>query len=125
MWDRGKFGSMLTENKTALYDPWAVSDRRNTPFDQEFYLILNVAVGGTNGYWPDTVGNKPWADGQFAKRSFACETLTDIFILRLAGSDTAQLEFWKAKSQWLPTWGKGAARGMTVKQVKMFKQGKC
>ena len=47
MWDRGKFDTMVTKNSTALYDPWAVADDRNAPFDQEFYLILNVAVGGT------------------------------------------------------------------------------
>lgn len=28
-----------------------------------FYLILNVAVGGQNGYFPDNLGNKPWNDG--------------------------------------------------------------
>jgi hypothetical protein len=27
-----------------------------------FYLILNVAVGGTNGFFPDKQGNKPWQD---------------------------------------------------------------
>ena len=47
MWDRGKFGTMITRNSTALYDPWATSTDRNAPFDKEFYLILNVAVGGT------------------------------------------------------------------------------
>jgi hypothetical protein len=47
MWDRGKFGTMITKNSTALYDPRAGTTDRNVPFDQEFYLILNVAVGGT------------------------------------------------------------------------------
>ena len=28
----------------------------------EFYLIMNVAVGGTNGWFPDNVGDKPWLD---------------------------------------------------------------
>ena len=28
-----------------------------------FYLILDVAVGGTNGWFPDGAGNKPWLDG--------------------------------------------------------------
>jgi hypothetical protein len=28
----------------------------------EFYLILNVAVGGTNGWFPDVQGDKPWLD---------------------------------------------------------------
>lgn len=102
MWDRGRFGSVITENHTALYDPWP-SDSRNAPFDQNFYLILNVAVGGTNGYFPDGKGNKPWGDA----------------------SDTAPLEFWQAQHLWYPTWGQGAARGMTVSKVAMFRQGKC
>ena len=53
-----------------------------------------------NGYWPDSVGNKPWADG----------------------SPTAPQEFWNAKPLWYDTWGKGDTRGMTVKSVKMYKQ---
>jgi beta-glucanase (GH16 family) len=32
-------------------DPWSGTGRFNTPFDQDFYLILNVAVGGTGGYF--------------------------------------------------------------------------
>ena len=103
MWDRGKFGTMVTSNHTALYDPWSTSTDRNAPFDQEFFLILNVAVGGTNGYWPDKVGNKPWADQ----------------------SPSAPLEFYDAKDIWYPTWGPGDARGMTVQSVKMYKQGSC
>ncbi len=30
------------------------------PFDQEFYLILNLAVGGTMNYWPDSLPGKPY-----------------------------------------------------------------
>ena len=29
----------------------------------EFYLIMNVAVGGTNGWFPEAQGNKPWLNG--------------------------------------------------------------
>jgi hypothetical protein len=37
-----------------------------------FYLIMNVAVGGTNGWFPDDVGNKPWVDqSSSAMRDFA------------------------------------------------------
>jgi beta-glucanase (GH16 family) len=50
MWDRGNFGQAIV-NRSALHDPWSQTGRRNTPFDQAFYLILNVAVGGTNGYF--------------------------------------------------------------------------
>ncbi len=51
MWDRGNFGADIVNN-SALHDPWSQTGRPNTPFDQDFYLILNVAVGGTNGFWP-------------------------------------------------------------------------
>ena len=27
-----------------------------------FYLIMDLAVGGTNGWFPDNIGNKPWLD---------------------------------------------------------------
>jgi beta-glucanase (GH16 family) len=51
MWDRGDFGQTIV-NHSALFDPWSQTGKANTPFDQSFYLILNVAVGGTNGYFP-------------------------------------------------------------------------
>lgn len=50
MWDRGNFGQAIV-NHSALHDPWSQAGKPNTPFDQDFYLILNVAVGGTNGYF--------------------------------------------------------------------------
>lgn len=102
MWTRGDFGSVLA-NRSALFDPWSQTGLPNTPFDQKFYLILNVAVGGTNGFWPDGVGNKPWGDGAL----------------------TAPKSFWDSRGLWLPTWGEGNDRGMTVKSVKMWKPGAC
>jgi hypothetical protein len=30
-----------------------------------------------------------------------------------------------AKDDWLPSWGEGTERGMTVKSVKMWQAGKC
>jgi len=60
---------------TGSDDPWANSSL-NAPFDQEFYLIINVAVGSTNGYMPDGCvndgGPKPWTDteGGTASRSY-------------------------------------------------------
>ena len=44
----------------SIDNPWR-GGAENAPFDQRFYLKMNVAVGGTNGYFPDGVGNKPWA----------------------------------------------------------------
>lgn len=56
----------------------------NAPFDQEFFFVLNLAVGGTNNYFPD-VGNangKPWRnDATYAIR-----------------------DFWRGRDQWLDTW---------------------
>lgn len=50
MWQRGEFASQ-TVNNTVLVDPWSSTGNLNTPFDQEFYLILNVAVGSRNGWF--------------------------------------------------------------------------
>jgi hypothetical protein len=51
----------------------------------------------------DNVGDKPWVDA----------------------ATNAQWTFWDAASKWLPTWGEGDTKGMTVKSVKMWQQGKC
>lgn len=51
LWTYGEFAGTAVNN-TAANNPWADSLNNNAPFDQEFYLILNVAVGGTNGYFP-------------------------------------------------------------------------
>lgn len=94
-WTKGDFPA--SENGTALVDPWNTG-RDDTPFDQDFYLILNVAVGGTNGWFEDGVADKPWVDA----------------------STTAKLEFWDARDTWYPTWEKNGQ--MTVKSVKMWQQ---
>lgn len=65
-----------------LDNPW---DGRgdNAPFDQRFYLIINLAVGGTNGFFPDGLGDgKPWSN-------------TD---------PHAANDFWAGVKQWGPTW---------------------
>ncbi|KAF4993270.1 hypothetical protein FDECE_13476 [Fusarium decemcellulare] len=102
MWTYGEFWRTAVNNTTPE-DPWTQTGRSNTPFDQRFYLILNVAVGGTQGWFPDGMGTKPWADG----------------------SDTPMKDFWKANSTWLPTWGPVEDRGMIVKSVKMWQEGAC
>lgn len=64
-------------------NPWAYSPNKCAPFDTEFYLIINLAVGGTNGYFPNGVAGKPWSDQ----------------------SQRASSEFYDNKGQWFPTWG--------------------
>ncbi|KAL1296819.1 hypothetical protein AAFC00_004445 [Neodothiora populina] len=99
MWDQGKFSS-----QARLYnDPWSWTGNPNTPFDKPFYLILDVAVGGTNGWWVQGQGEKPWDNSD----------------------PTAAHAFYEAKDVWYPTWGKGSSKGMTVKSVKMWELGKC
>ncbi|KAF2430581.1 putative gram-negative bacteria binding protein [Tothia fuscella] len=101
LWDLGKFAT-AEENKTLLANPWP-SKSLNAPFDQDFYLILNVAVGGINGWFPDGIDAKPW----------------------LNAADSPQRDFYKGVDTWLPTWGEGDKRGMTVRSVKMWQQGAC
>jgi beta-glucanase (GH16 family) len=35
------------------HNPWENEKDKHAPFNQEFYIILNVAVGGTGGYFPE------------------------------------------------------------------------
>lgn len=56
-----------------------------------------------DGEKSDHVGDKPWIDG----------------------AKNAQWLFWDAANEWLPTWGKAADRGMTVRSVRMWQQGVC
>ena len=53
LWKKGEFAQMK-ENDTLFENPWAGSDSTtgNAPFDQPFYLILNVAVGSKIGWFP-------------------------------------------------------------------------
>jgi hypothetical protein len=101
LWELGEFAKQ-EENSTLLENPWG-NQARNAPFDQNFYLILNVAVGGTNGWFPDNVAKKPW----------------------LNSGISTQRDFYSNANEWLPTWGPGDGRGMTVKSVKMWQQGAC
>jgi len=95
-WHRGWFPP-ANQDGTPLVDPWSQTGLDSTPFDQEFYLILNVAVGGTNTYFPDGNG-KPWVNE----------------------SPLAMKQFWDAQDEWYPTWKKEGE--MVVKSVKMWQQ---
>jgi beta-glucanase (GH16 family) len=75
LWKKGGFNGLTTSNGTLFEDPWKQGGK-NAPFDEKFYLILNVAVGAQNGWFFDGEGNKPWVDGSdFAVRDFWNGTL--------------------------------------------------
>lgn len=88
-WSRGGW-----DQNPNLHNPW-VNGGPNAPFDQKFYVIFNVAVGGTNSYFPDGVGGKPWTDT----------------------SQTASKDFWGAKAQWYPSWTNSSA--MQIDYIKV------
>lgn len=57
-WELGGF------QNSGLQNPWSGGSKM-APFDQQFYLIINLAVGGTTGFFPDGVSNpsgKPWSN---------------------------------------------------------------
>ncbi|XP_071954283.1 beta-1,3-glucan-binding protein-like [Antedon mediterranea] len=100
-WEFGEFAKQAPN----IANPWANSDNKMAPFDQEFYIVMNVAVGGTN-YFSDSFTNgdypKPWNNN----------------------SPTAPKDFWNAKDSWYKTWhptennGEGAA--MQIDYVKVW-----
>lgn len=96
LWERGAF-PLSNSNGTTIVDPWT-NGGINAPFDQEFYLILNVAVGGTNGWFKDGEAGKPWVDKSL----------------------TAKRDFWEAKDSWYPTWKENAQ--MVISKVQMWQQ---
>lgn len=88
-WTKGGWDNTTTTN------PWANAGQ-DAPFDRSFFLVMNVAVGGTNTYFPDT-SEKPW-------------TTTDAHAVNT---------FWNARGQWQPTW-KGDDVAMKVDWVKVW-----
>ena len=96
-WEEGDFPS-------GMVDPWRYSDNHKmAPFDQKFYLIMNVAVGGTGGYFPDSCyninGGKPWSNQ----------------------SPTAAKDFWNGKGMWMNTWDmEGYGSAMQVKEINVY-----
>ncbi len=88
-WDRGQFPSKYS-------NPWQYSGI-NAPFDTEFYIVMNVAVGGTGGYFKDGVAGKPWNDL----------------------SQHAMNDFYNAKGAWWQTWN-GEESAMKVDYLKVW-----
>jgi hypothetical protein len=100
-WNRGKFPGVVQSGGEAyvVSNPWANATNA-APFDQSFYLILSLGVGGTNGWFPDGK-DKPWLDN----------------------SKTAMSDFWTARNQWQPTWGNNTEdKSFIIDSVKMWQK---
>jgi len=104
-WTKTSFYDLGEFSKVKAANPWATGGV-GAPFDQEFYLILDVAVGGAApgfrgdpqaSYFPD-FPERPWRNDEFAMKSF-----------------------WDNRAQWLPSW-KGDDVALQVDWVKVWQQ---
>ena len=79
-WTRGGFEISAPGSA----NPWRLAATNMAPFDQEFYLVLDLAVGGNQRFPDDAINaaGKPW----------------------LNSSPTAAADFWNGRNSWLPTW---------------------
>ncbi|XP_060073960.1 beta-1,3-glucan-binding protein-like [Ylistrum balloti] len=102
---QGGFWKHGNLDKSGFENPYRNASKI-APFDQQFYLIMNVAVGGV-GFFDDKLINsptpKPWRDdNEFTTRDFI-----------------------NAKTQWYPTWNptdrNGEDAAMKVNYVKVWK----
>ncbi|KAJ7266757.1 concanavalin A-like lectin/glucanase domain-containing protein [Mycena rebaudengoi] len=92
-WELGNFPNVVQNGTESilLENPW-VNGTKAAPFDQSFYLIMNVAVGGTNGWFPDGWRSHGWTGPQVS----------------------APLDFLRAKDQWFPSWPQDIERRAMV-----------
>lgn len=74
LFTKGNFDSKID-------NPWKDGEK-SAPFDQEFFLIMNVAVGGTNSYFVDDKCGKTWNNND----------------------GHAPNTFWNSRDQWYPSW---------------------
>ena len=126
---RGDFPSVVANGTgfVQLQDPWSNGTRNVAPFDKPFYLIMNVAVGGTNGWFPDGVGDKPWLDGSLSEcRHYPPAKLNILDSGSIADAvvaTDAMTDFAQAQSEWYATWPQNVEdRALVVDSVKMWQQ---
>ncbi|EAU86691.2 glucan 1,3-beta-glucosidase [Coprinopsis cinerea okayama7 len=98
-WARGKY-PQVASNWTAddtgngemvvVKNIWEENEgAANAPFDQPFFLIVNLAVGGTSGWFPDDSSSSEVSD---SKKPWYDE------------SQTAMRDFARAQDRWYKTW---------------------
>jgi len=106
-WNYGNFDTRYPNS----FNPW-ISGNIDAPFDKEFFLIINLACGGTSGFFPDgsmsNPGNgineyvKPWGDT----------------------TSTAYTDFWNSRNSWYPTWNpfenNGEQAALKIDYIKVY-----
>ncbi|KXN72229.1 glycoside hydrolase family 16 protein [Conidiobolus coronatus NRRL 28638] len=96
LWELGQFNKTNPEFTNNIWNQQVP----HSPFDQEFYIIMNLAVGGTTGFFGDDLNGKPW------KNSMA--------------QGVAAKHFWKDRNRWEPTWGSAYDRSLVIDEIKVF-----
>ncbi|XP_077292734.1 beta-1,3-glucan-binding protein-like isoform X2 [Arctopsyche grandis] len=97
-WKLGNFETIAPN----VENPWRFGTKM-APFDEEFYLIINLAIGGIN-FFPDDATNphpKPWSNK----------------------SPTAMRDFYAERDKWLDTWNleqKSSPASLRVNYVKVW-----
>ena len=81
-------------------DDVMVANKTLDATDEQFYLVLNVAVGGTSQYFPNERCDKSWSIGQF----------------------DAVNAFWNNREQWQPSW-EGDAAAMKIDHIRVYPYG--
>mmetsp|Transcript_56125 Transcript_56125/g.93538 ORF Transcript_56125/g.93538 Transcript_56125/m.93538 type:complete len:431 (-) Transcript_56125:97-1389(-) len=105
-WDKGQFDTKFPGSANV----WKYGDT-DAPFDQEFFFVINLAVGGVSGYWPDGSTSYPQGASSY-KKPWTDSTQT-----------TAQ-DFWSAVGQWYPTWlpreNNGESAALKVDYIRVY-----
>ena len=94
-WEFGEFD----KNFPGVKNPWE-SGSSMAPFDQHFYIIMNLAVGGTKYFFDTQKPRPPWDNDK--------------------DGDKAMKDFWEARDQWYPTW-KGDDTALKIDYIKVWK----
>ncbi|XP_021920148.1 beta-1,3-glucan-binding protein-like isoform X2 [Zootermopsis nevadensis] len=92
-WMAGGFSKDFADN---IYH----SGSRMAPFDQQFYLVISLAVGGLSDFFLDSADYKPFPKPWNNT------------------SPTATLDFWERKDEWYPSWQEGS--DMQVDYVRVW-----
>ncbi|KAH8105318.1 concanavalin A-like lectin/glucanase domain-containing protein [Cristinia sonorae] len=114
--ERGDFPQTVANGSQWIVTPNPWKDgTMAAPFDKAFYLAMHVAVGGTNGWFPDGVGDKPWLDGSLSQGVLIQPPLS------LSFPPAAMRDFAKQQDTWSKTWAQNIEeRAMVIDSVKMW-----